>query len=295
MRRVRGAIVATLCVAALMLEGCAAALLPVAAAGAVGTQQSRARNDRPRPDAQQTGDAESPRFTRAEVQPRDVTRRRRARARTASAAPAAPPAEAASIEGPYAAFVRFALERQRQMAQGLPAHDMLLVDPVTALSHPRFSPCGAKATAIVLDLDPASSSGVPPAPAVAAISTAPPPGLAAGLHQLRAAGISIFWISGRRDDQAAELAGELRQSGLDPAGDDWLFLVRSASERKQTRLRDAARDYCVIALAGDSKSDFDELYDYLRDPDGAIMLEQFFGEGWFLAPPPLGNQSPPLP
>ena len=40
-------------------------------------------------------------------------------------------------------------------------------------------------------------------------------------------------------------------------------------------------------MAGDDRADFDELYDYLRDPDGAITLEKMFGNGWFLTPPPL--------
>ena len=45
----------------------------------------------------------------------------------------------------------------------------------------------------------------------------------------------------------------------------------------------------VPAIAGDRKADFDEVFDYLRNPDGpvAIALEQFIGAGWFLAPPPI--------
>ena len=45
----------------------------------------------------------------------------------------------------------------------------------------------------------------------------------------------------------------------------------------------------VLAIAGDRKADFDEVFDYLRNPDGpvAIALEQFIGAGWFLAPPPI--------
>jgi len=40
-------------------------------------------------------------------------------------------------------------------------------------------------------------------------------------------------------------------------------------------------------MAGDDRADFDELYSYLRNPNGAVMLEPMFNNGWFLTPPPL--------
>ena len=49
---------------------------------------------------------------------------------------------------------------------------------------------------------------------------------------------------------------------------------------------------CLIAIAGDTRSDFDELYDYLLDPNDAAPLEPIIGEGWFLIPTPLLSERP---
>ena len=65
------------------------------------------------------------------------------------------------------------------------------------------------------------------------------------------------------------------------------FWIAVDEDRKQVRRWDAARNYCVLAIAGDKRSDFDELYDYLRNPDGAVALEHMFDNGWFVTPPPL--------
>jgi len=40
----------------------------------------------------------------------------------------------------------------------------------------------------------------------------------------------------------------------------------------------------VVAIAGDERGDFDELFDYLRDPGSAVGLYPMMGEGWFLVP-----------
>jgi hypothetical protein len=47
---------------------------------------------------------------------------------------------------------------------------------------------------------------------------------------------------------------------------------------------DANRDVCTVAIAGDERSDFDELFDYLRNPGGAVGLYPMMGKGWFLVP-----------
>jgi hypothetical protein len=54
----------------------------------------------------------------------------------------------------------------------------------------------------------------------------------------------------------------------------------------------ASEDVCIVAIAGDERSDFDELYDYLRDPNGAPALEEMIGSGWFIVPPPLEPSAP---
>jgi hypothetical protein len=42
-----------------------------------------------------------------------------------------------------------------------------------------------------------------------------------------------------------------------------------------------------MAIAGDTKSDFDELFEYLKDPHAAEPLDELLGAGWFLTPLPL--------
>ena len=63
--------------------------------------------------------------------------------------------------------------------------------------------------------------------------------------------------------------------------------VLSIQDRKQTRRRAFAEEHCVVAILGDEKADFDELYQYLRSPDDAVTLERLVGDRWFLAPTPL--------
>ena len=85
--------------------------------------------------------------------------------------------------------------------------------------------------------------------------------------------------------QAPEVAQWVRSSGLDPQGQDQFLLLRTADDRKQLLREDANKDVCVVAVAGDARGDFDELFDYFRDPAGAIGLEPMMGRGWFEVPP----------
>ena len=113
-------------------------------------------------------------------------------------------------------------------------------------------------------------------------------GLIEVLLSLRAAEISVIWLSDQPVAASATVAAILEDAGLsEAASDDFLFLDRGDGDRKQVRRWDAARTYCIVAMAGDDRSDFDELYSYLRDPDGAVTLENMFDNGWFLTPPPL--------
>ena len=82
----------------------------------------------------------------------------------------------------------------------------------------------------------------------------------------------------------------LRATELDPDGSDAILLRRAGTERKQLVRLAAARDWCILAIAGDTRADFDELFDYLRDLDGPVAraLEGNVGAGWFLTPLPIG-------
>jgi hypothetical protein len=68
---------------------------------------------------------------------------------------------------------------------------------------------------------------------------------------------------------------------------DIMLIGLPGNYRKQERRWQLAGNHCVVAIAGDRKSDFDELYDYLRDQSYAIRLEAFIGKGWFELPHPV--------
>ena len=253
--------------AMLSLQGCAAALLPIAAAGALSKTQvdaaERARNAEDAlggeiPEALPEAPAE-PQATQAIVtvgdEPPSVS---------------ALPLSAESFLNPYAAFVSYALERQGERTAGKDVRGAVLVENVS-LTDPKMMSCGSKPMAVIIDTDRGASS----APVQA--------GLGEQLGRLRAADIRIAWI-GDGDQNRMETA-------LTPllADDDLVLPMRADKLRKQERRWKLAKDYCVIAVAGDIRADFDELYDYLRVPDYAIRLDAFWKRGWFELPAPLAN------
>ena len=157
-----------------------------------------------------------------------------------------------------------------------------LLEAGTPLGLPKLRQCDGKVPAVVLDLDAGTQPFVPSA-------TQPPPaGLVEGLARIREAGVVVLWITALPAARVGEVAEALRQSGLDPAGSDPLLLARSPGDRKQVLREEANKDVCVIAVAGDRKGDFDELFDYLRDQSSGQSLDYLLGAGWFIVPPPLG-------
>ena len=76
-------------------------------------------------------------------------------------------------------------------------------------------------------------------------------------------------------------------SGLDPTGRDPILLTLGDGDRKQTLREQAAQTACLVAIAGDERRDFDELFGYLRDPTMATNFDSLLGAGWFLVPNPL--------
>ncbi len=146
---------------------------------------------------------------------------------------------------------------------------------------PERMPCEQRQPVLLLDLDP--GDGVAPLdgaePADAALSSM--------LASLRGRGVAIAWITDRAPQEAGALRLRLRQAGLDPQGGDPLFVMRYPGESKQERRRALGRTHCVLAIAGDGREDFDDLYRHLRDPATALQLESMLGQGWFLIANPL--------
>lgn len=160
-----------------------------------------------------------------------------------------------------------------------PRQSALLADP-GSLSGER-SECSIRPPAIVVDLDPGAAMFDP------AADTAGDPVLAQALQEMRTQDVAIFWASALPAMEAGAVRKRLIANGLDPAGRDGLLLLRRTDDRKQSRRQDLAETHCVIAILGDAKPDFDELYQYLNDPAADGSLDQLLGAGWFLAPSPL--------
>jgi len=98
------------------------------------------------------------------------------------------------------------------------------------------------------------------------------------LNQTRAAGISIIWLSNQYDIQI-KVTSKLQNSIFFKDSDQISFVKKGS---KQLLRQSLSETHCIIAIIGDDKSDFDELFNYLRNPDQYIALNRFFEKGWFL-------------
>ncbi|MFM5929441.1 MAG: hypothetical protein ACKOPQ_00865 [Novosphingobium sp.] len=190
--------------------------------------------------------------------------------------PAAPIPVSGKSTG-YLGFTAYALSRASS-----PEADAVLdvIDPNDLLGSPRRAQCGKLQPAVLIDLDPELEVFNPAAPAAQ-------PGLAEALAALRAAGITVMWSSALQVEQAEKVSVALSRAGLDPNRIDRLLLLKGPGDRKQARRLSAARNWCVVAMAGDRRGDFDEAFDYLKDPETQIPADRLFGNGWFIAPAPL--------
>ena len=286
-------ILATLAICA--LPGCAAALIPVAAGSLMATRGETAPQ---RAIAEPAAGTPAPSVTAAEAGPTpNALPASRALLERLRASPEAPEVElvgTAALPPPsgkgialrllsdnraYDSFFGRVVSQLAQEPDGADRSSALLANPgnldATTL------PCGQRPPGVMIDIDPAG----------ALVPLEGEPSLNAPLSRivsaLRSRGVTIFWVTGRNAAFAGEIRERLSLSDLDPAGQDTLVTMRYPDDRKQTRRRDFATDYCVVALLGDEKADFDELYDYLRSPDDAVTLERLLGTRWFLAPTPL--------
>lgn len=297
--------------AAMLLSGCVAAILPIAAAGVIGKQQI----DR--------GRARKAMVATGAVTLSDTGENSDDRANSAAIA-SAPSAGAAAytgvgggdidaagsqylsrfftpvedgIESPFTGFAAHALRAAQRLETGEPVDSMVLA-PDFRIESPQSVACAGKPLAVLIDLDPAGSANW-----LAHDRLVRRDSLVPAIGAIRAAGIAVIWLSDQPLSNAATIRALLADAGLSSdSKDEFLFLGRGGSDRKQIRRWDAAAAYCIVAIAGDKRSDFDELYDYLRDPDGAVTLENRFDKGWFLTPPPLeiaagdgGEASDPAP
>ena len=188
----------------------------------------------------------------------------------------------AQDEAGYAAMTAYVL---RAMGDGkpLPGRASALIDQRSLATVPRMAMCTDQRPALLIDLDPGDKAfdlDDPPSPE---------PGLAEHLRMVRGRGVAVVWMATLPQSAERDLLTILKATGLDPLGIDKTLLLRRGEARKQQIILRASDNWCVLAIAGDRRSDFDEVFDYLRNPDGpvALALEQHIGAGWFLVPPPI--------
>lgn len=190
------------------------------------------------------------------------------------------------LSSPFSSFVSYA--STQSLSAAISDEDLseapksaMLVDPAS-LDGERTT-CSGGTPTVLMDLDPADGLFQPDKAITA------DPALKRGLASLRAEGVQIAWISGVAASEAGRVRKALTRSGLDQHGTDATLLMRYKADRKQTRRADLAKTSCIIAIAGDTRKDFDELYEYLLEPGAAFGLEKLINNGWFLTPPALSQ------
>ena len=178
--------------------------------------------------------------------------------------------------GPFAGLHAYA---GRQLVEGAEPQSAVLSDPTRLM--PDRAQCRADLVAVLVDLDPADGLV-----SLSSLENADP-ALVAVLEDLRSRGVAVAWMTDRTPEEAGLVRARLRESGLDTAGRDPLFVQRYPGETKQARRKALGETHCLIAILGDERADFDNLYDYIRDPGVALGLEELFDNGWFLIDNPL--------
>ncbi|MGB3470244.1 MAG: hypothetical protein WBA51_05430 [Erythrobacter sp.] len=296
--------VALICAAALSLSGCVAAAIPVLAGGVLVRSQTDGKGTKGSQGSKAQGEVTV--ADAATPEPGPVVAQQTPDKLAASANEASPMAKTAKPAASSSATGRFIVEAENAPAvapgiAGDPFADLVayakardIIDPalkspgqeITASAmllepaelNAKRKPCAGTTPTVLIDLDPKDSVFGPGA------SIAAPDGAAASLASLRENEIAVAWISGASAAYAGDVRVALKESGLDPSGKDTLLMMRYPGDRKQTRREDLAASSCLIAIAGDERRDFDELFAYLVNPEAALGLELLIGDGWFLVP-----------
>jgi hypothetical protein len=267
-----------LIVAALALQGCVAAVLPLAAAGVIGKKQIDKGRDRAK-QAEASFDPQAVPIVTVGAEPEGRL----------APLPIADPAgvlnpldrlDRSGITNAYLPFARYAIDQAARQRRGEAVRSVVLVDEVS-LTTPKTLSCDAKPMLAVIDVDVAP--GTP-----AEMDVERQSGFAAIVETMRESGIRIAWLADADEARLKPILDLLREGDEPVLRDaDLMLFGQPGGYRKQERRWQLARDHCVVAIAGDRRADFDELYDFLRDQSYAIRLEAFMGKGWFELPHPV--------
>ena len=289
-RPIRSAL--ALAVAASALQGCVAAVIPVMASGAIvgrgGDKDKGAQAEIPAPVP---AAAPAPEPAPEPVpEPAPVSAPVAPQIQAPISFPPlplspAPPllanpvsAQDTGSDAGFKALVEYARGVARAATADTPPLSAMLADPIATDGKRKLCDAG-KRLLVLIDLDPAGRVFAAP-PALAA-----DPDRAQGLAQLRDAGVLITWLSDSPLLASGDIRTALEKAGLDPRGEDIIALRSDPDERKQTRRERLADISCVIAIAGDERTDFDERFRYLKDASVGVRLEAVIGDGWFLIEP----------
>ncbi len=189
-----------------------------------------------------------------------------------------PPSGTDDEQAAWFDFESAALAGAERLAKGEVTTSALLTREAALSFQNQTRPCESREAAVAIDLDPGAGVFDP------AAATRPEPALAALVAELRRAGLIVLWVSQASANEVAAVGGALQASGLDPLGRDPILLSRRADERKQVLREEANQTVCIVAMAGDRRSDFDELFDYLRDENLISAYDAQLGQSWFLVP-----------
>lgn len=267
----------------LTLGGCVAAAIPVLAAGGVITrdraeEQSAANDGPPRLEVEHAAEvaAASPAGVIVSAMPAPDHAPVAAPVAAHASAGASAAVAAPSFDGPMEALARYVQGQAERDPVSAPRKSAILAKVGSLV--PETGDCGIRPPAVLIDLDP----GKERFGADTIIPSLPP--LASALEWMRLHEVAVHWIAAAPAIEAGRLRDQLVASGLDPVGRDRLLLMRRADDSKEARRRELAQTHCVVAILGDTRSDFDELFDYLRNPAAAAPLDALIGNGWFLVP-----------
>ena len=272
--------------AALALQGCVvAAAAPLAAAGVA---IAKGKRETPRtplaattpPVVQTTSRSAqfaSPPFASSAPAPAVSASDRAIVLSGLTAMPAPTARDIGASDGAILSFARHALDRAEASPANAATRSALLASP-GALETDRAA-CRERPAMVLIDLDPGRDAFDPLAASQA------DPALVEALATLRDRDVMIAWQTRLGENFADVVRSALARTGLDPTGQDRLEVLGSLDERKQTRRDALAKTHCIVAILGDERADFDELYLYLKDRDAVVPPDAIIGNGWFLASP----------
>lgn len=300
--------------AGLLLSGCAAAVVPVAAAGMIG--KSKGKHRKPKRTRQAgTGASANGGYRILPIHELPPP----------SAAPAASATVPGSMQYLYGSGEAAALDLQAYMALGNYligiasdrdiGHDVksVVLAPGATLDAPAFVPCGKKPLAIVFDIDETAvlNLGYEADAATTGIGydatrwdawertgkgkVAAVPGVLDAVKVARLENIAVVFNSNRSLANADATAAMLADVGLGPVvHGDTLWLQGDAGTTdsgKDARRWAIAQKYCVVAMAGDQLGDFTDLFNApglsvtaRREAVGGRHASVLWGRGWFLLP-----------